>query len=286
VRGLLYLTRARARRYLLLGDEDGEPETAAVEDNSLDEALKEANQAVNLLKSHPPDRVAALIERGCLLREMARAHHRSRRRDQALRAAQGSRRDLERSAVLAEALRLPDQQVLAWTHLGWLAYHTGQVNGVAEILQRVYEVIPHDYVVPARGGLPPMARQGAGDEAGGCNGAQLPLWTALGKAEMLRAFIALDRARLDGGRAAQGANLREAVGHIVLSLAYQEQIGDAHFDITRTEASLHGRILQDRLSVALLHEYAEQAAGRYGLSQPTRFQKFLERMFGPAELWA
>ena len=30
----------------------------------------------------------------------------------------------------------------------------------------------------------------------------------------------------------------------------------------------------------------KEAAEALGLEQPTRFQQFLERMFGPADLWA
>jgi tetratricopeptide (TPR) repeat protein len=274
VRGMLLLTRARAQRYLLFAEEDRDHETQA-----LDDALKEANQAVNLLKDNPPDRVTALIERGCMLREMARGHHLQQRETQAVRAARGSQRDLERAAVLAATLDLPDQQALAWTNLGWLWYHSGQPAEAHEILRQVYSVVPSSYVFPAQGGLPPMA-QGA-RKAEAC----LPFWTILGKAEMLKAYVVLDQAQfaLHPGDGEKG--VKEAVGHITLALAYNEQLGDEHFDMNQAEASLHRRILQDRLSISALHHCARQVAEELRLEDPTRLQRFLDRMFGPADLW-
>jgi hypothetical protein len=87
-------------------------------------------------------------------------------------------------------------------------------------------------------------------------------------------------------RGEQEERLNEAAGHITLALAYNELFGDDHFDMTEAEAGLHRRILQDKLSITDLHRYARQAAGVLCLVQPTRFQRFLDRMFGPADLWA
>jgi AraC-like DNA-binding protein len=84
----------------------------------------------------------------------------------------------------------------------------------------------------------------------------------------------------------QAARLQQAVRTVTLSLAYEEQKADAHFDMTRAEASLHRRILHDRLNIAGLHQHAQQVAEELNLSRPTGFQRFLERMFGPADLWA
>lgn len=113
----------------------------------------------------------------------------------------------------------------------------------------------------------------------------MPFWSVLGKAEMLNAFVALDQAQSASRHAEQVGRLQQAVRAITLSLAYEEQIADAHFDMTRAEASLHRRILHDRLSIAGLHQNAQQVAEELDLSRPTRFQSFMDRMFGPADLW-
>ena len=275
VRGMLFLTSARAQRYLLLAEDEKVPEPQV-----LDETLKAAHQAVNLLKSSPPDRVMALVERGCLFREVARVYYLQQRHGQADRAVRGSQRDLERAAALAGALELPDQQALALVSLGWLWYQTGQVDEVDKALRLVYSIVPPGYIFPREGELPPMARDDRKPQA--C----LPFWSILGKAEMLKAFVALDRAQSASRQAEQAARLQQAVRTVTLSLAYEEQIADAHFDMTRAEASLHRRILHDRLNIAALHQHAQQVAEELNLSRPTRFQRFLDRMFGPADLWA
>ena len=275
VRGLLYLTRARAHRYQLLAEEEREQQP-----QDFDEALKEANQAVNMLKDSPPERVMSLIERGCLLREMARGHYLESREVQAVRAARGSQRDLERAATLAGALELPDQQALAWTNLGWLWYYAGQIGEAGESLQKAFSVVPPGYVLSSQSAVPPMAHEERMGEA--C----LAFWSSLGRAEMLRAYIAMDQARAASGSEKRQQKFKKAVKHATLSLAYHEQIADEHFDMTRAEAGLHRRILQDRLSITGLHLYAESVAEEEGLGKPTRFQRFLDRMFGPADLWA
>ena len=275
LRGMLFLTRTRAHRYLLLGDED-----TVLESQIFDAALKEANQAVNLLKSSPPERVMALIERGCLLRAVAKGHALQHRHGQADRAASSSQRDLERAAKLAEALDLPDQQAEALVNLAWLLYQTEQADGVEAVLSHMYSVIPTSYRFPLEGKVPLMAHEDRNAQA--C----LPFWSILGRAELLNAFVALDRARSASQQPEQTARLHQAARAITLSLAYEELIADAHFDMTRAEASLHQRILHDGLSIAGLHQQAQQVAVELSLSSPTRFQRFLDRMFGPADLWA
>jgi hypothetical protein len=175
---------------------------------------------------------------------------------------------------------LPDQQALAWTNLGWLWYYTGQIEEAYEALQQATSSIPRGYVLPPQGTLPPMGEGRRRGEA--C----LPFWSTLGKAEMLRAYISLDQAQVAPSPEEQGERLKEAVRFITLSLAYDEQIADEHFDMTRAEAGLHRRIVQDRLSIASLHQRAQQVAEEQHLQRPTRFQRFLERMFGSADLWA
>jgi tetratricopeptide (TPR) repeat protein len=274
VRGLIYLTRARAHRHLFLTGEGPDRETRV-----LGEALKEANQAVNLLKNTPPDRVAALIERGCMHREIARIHYLQHRAPQAVGAARKSQEDLERAGTLAQALDLLDQQALAWTNLGWLWYYTGQIDEAHEALKRTFSSIPPDYLFAARGSLPPMAQETRKREA------RLPFWSTLGKAEMLRAYIALDQAAMATNEAEREENLKQAVRHTTLSLAYNEQVAGEYF-VTRAEEGLHTRILQDNLGIGSLHRYAQQVAEAQDLEQPTRFQQFLTRMFGPEDLWS
>jgi hypothetical protein len=154
----------------------------------------------------------ALIERGCMLREVARGHHLHQRQEQAARAARSSQGDLERAGMLAAALDLPDQQASAWTDLGWLWYHTGQMAQAHEILRQVYSVIPADYIFTAQGGGPLMAKGDRKAEA--C----LPFWIKLGNAEMLKAFIAFDLAQMSTRRGEQEERLNEAAGHITLAL--------------------------------------------------------------------
>jgi len=274
LRGLIYLTRARAHRHLFLSGEEQDRQA-----RTLDDALKEANQAVNLLKNTPPERVTALIERGCMHREIARVHYLQQKAAEVVKAARKSQQDLERAALLAGALNLPDQQVLAWTNLGWLWYYTGQIEEAHEALRQTYAAIPADYIFPERGSLPPIVEQERKREA------SLPFWSTLGKAEMLKAHIALDQAQTAPEKEEQGTKLREAAGHLTLSLAYDGQIADDYF-VTRAEEGLHKRILEDNLDVSQLHHYAQQVAEEQSLGQPTRFQQFLTRMFGPGDLWA
>jgi tetratricopeptide (TPR) repeat protein len=271
LRGLIYLTRARAHRHLM-EDQVWQGMAGAAE---FDEAIKDANQAVNLLKNNPPDRVVALIERGCLYREVARWHYRHDDQVEAVQAVRRSRRDLERTLTLAGIMDLAEQQALAWTHLGWLSYYTGQTEEAQQALEQAVACIPADYAFGQREQMPAMTREERKGEA------RLPFWNTLGQVEMIKAQIALDQALVS-----KEAGLEQAVRHISLALAYLAQAGDGHFDLNRTEERLHQRLLEDRLYIGLLHEHAGRVAAKLGLPQPSRFQEFLNRMFGPAELWA
>ncbi|MFN2185808.1 MAG: hypothetical protein ACK2UU_17615, partial [Anaerolineae bacterium] len=178
------------------------------------------------------------------------------------------------------ALNLPREQSLAWTDLGWLGYYLGHSDGVEEALQQAYQPLPTEYLFPEQGALPPMAQREQKKEAA------LPLWSALGKAEMLKANLALDQAIAHSTNGHHQQNLRAAAKHITLSLAYDELVSDSYFELTRAEEGLHSRIVQDDLDIRTFHQYAKQVAEEQGLNQPTRFQDFLQRMFGPADLWA
>jgi tetratricopeptide (TPR) repeat protein len=273
VRGLAYLTRARAHRHLFLSGEERDRES-----HVLEEALKEANLAVNLLKNTPADRVTALIERGCMHREIAQVHYLQKRATEAVKAARKSQDDLERAAALAGAMALLDQQALAWTNLGWLWYYTGQADKAHEALQQVYASVPPDYVFPEKGAHPPMAAKDRKREA------SLPFWSTLGKAEMLEAYIALDQALSAQKDDLHEKGLWDATRHVTLSLAYNEQVAGEYF-VTRAEEDLHKRILEENLGIPSLYLHARQVAEDQGLEQPTRFQEFLTRMFGPGDLW-
>jgi hypothetical protein len=102
---------------------------------------------------------------------------------------------------------------------------------------------------------------------------------------MLRAYLTLDQAFAVPETEEKEARLQTAAKHITLSLAYDELVADTYFDLTRAEEGLHKRILHDNLSIKMLHQYAEQVAEEQDMTQPTRFQRFLNRMFGPADLW-
>jgi tetratricopeptide (TPR) repeat protein len=277
VRGLIHLTRARAQRYLWHSLTREEQE---LEPGFFDEALREANQAVTLLRSTPADMVDALMERGSLYREMARACHASGNREEAWDYREKCRKDYERVASLAGAMGLPRQQALVWTNLGWLHYYTGNGERITDVLEKATGFMPKDYLFPLRGPVPPQAQKKHKREA------TLPYWSTLGKIEMLRAYLALDQARAEPDPEGNGAWLKEAVKHVTFALAYDQLIADTYFELTRAEASLHRRILQDSLSIHDLHDYARQVAEQHGHEQPTRFQAFLERLFGPADLWA
>jgi tetratricopeptide (TPR) repeat protein len=274
--GLIYQTRARSYRYLFVSSVEEEirrdPSVFAA-------ALKEANLAVNLLKNNPPDRVAALIERGCMYRELARGLYLMHREVEAVKSALQSQRDLERAAVLAGAIDLPDQHALAWINLAWLWYYAAQAEQADSALREGYTCIPPDYVFPEHGSRPKMAEEQHKDEA------RLSFWSTLGKAEMLKAHIALDRSRQAPGEGEGAQRVRDAVQHITLSLAYNAQVARECFDVTRAEEGLHKRILADHLNIGELHRHAQQVAEAQGLRQPTCFQSFLNRMFGTADLW-
>ena len=277
VKGLIFLTRARAHRYLWDSLSEAEQQLAP---QAFPEALIEANQAVKLLRSNPADRVDALLERGCVYRGLARAHYLQGNMDEAHELAGQARKDLERAAVLAAAVDLPAQQASAWTNLGWLHYYVGQLDEMAAALEQAYSPFPREYIFPEQGPLPPVAQNGQQREA------SLPYWVILGKAEMLKAYLALDEAQTASDKESHETSLRTAVRHITLSLAYDELIADAHFDLTKAEENLHRRILQDNLNIKSLHQHAQEAAEEQGLPQPTRFQRYLNRMFGPADLWS
>jgi tetratricopeptide (TPR) repeat protein len=277
LQGLSHLARARAYRYLWGTFSELEKKREA---SLFDKALKEVNQAANLLRGAPGDRVTALLERGCIYRELARLHHAAGRSEEANESGQKSRADLERVAVLAGALDLPRLHSLAWIDLGWLSYYLDQPEAIEGSLQQAYQLFPEEYLFPVLGPLPAMA-QGKQKRK-----AALPFWSALGKAEMLKGYLALDRARTASGNEHRQEQLETAAKHITLSLAYDALVADSYFDLTRAEAGLHLRIFQDGLSIRTLHRHAREAAEAQGLEQPTRFQDFLERMFGPADLWA
>ena len=275
VRGLSHLARARAYRYLWNSLSETE---RAREASLLDEALAAATQAAGLLRSSPAERVGALLERGCIYRELARWRHGEGKREDAAEAAHKSQSDLERVTVLAAALDLPRQQSQAWTDLGWLEYYLGKEEGVERALLQAYEPLPQEYLFPEQGALPPMAESKQKKEAA------LPIWNALGKAEMLRANVALDQALSNSANGHHKELLHAAAKHFTLSLAYDELVANSHFELTRAEEGLHQRIVQDDLDVGAFHQYARQVAEEQGLSQPTRFQDFLHRMFGSADL--
>jgi hypothetical protein len=115
--------------------------------------------------------------------------------------------------------------------------------------------------------------------------ARLPFWSTMGKMEMLMAYIVLDQVTKMLDRSEWETKLVQAVKHITLSLGYDELIADEYFDLVRAEGSLHRRILQDGLNIGELHQYAHRVAVEQALAEPSRFQQFLERMFGPAGLW-
>jgi tetratricopeptide (TPR) repeat protein len=276
LRGLIYLTRARANRHLM----EDQVRQGLADETEFDGAIKDANHAVNLLKNNPPDRVVALMERGCLYREVARWHYRREDQVDAVQAVRRSQRDLERTLTLAGIMDLAEQQALAWTHLGWLWYYTGQMEEAERALEEATACIPADYVFGERGRLPAMTREGQKDEA------RLPFWNTLGQVEMIKAQIALDQALAPEEAGAEETNLEQAVRHISLALAYLVQAADEHFELNRAEEGLHRRLLEDRLNIGILHEHARRMAAELGLPQPSRFQEFLNRMFGPAELWA
>jgi len=276
VRGLIYLTRARAHRHLM--EDHARKEIPGQQ--FFDDPLKDANQAVNLLKNNPPDRVMALIERGCIYREMARWHYGHQDQVAAVKATRSSQRDLERTVALAGAMDLAEQQALAWTHLARLWYYAGQIQDTEQALDQASACIPADYSFVAGGPLPAMAHEQRKEEA------RSPFWNTLGQVEMLRAHIALDGALAMGDPEAREQHLKAAVQHISYALAYLAQTADEHFDLVRAEEGLHGRLLEDRLNIGTLHQHARQVAEEQGLAQPSRFQEFLDRMFGPAELWA
>ena len=277
VRGLSHLARARAYRYLWVSLSGPERVREA---GLLDEALAAATQAAGLLRSSPAERVGALLERGCIYRELARWRHAEGRKEEASEAAHKSQSDLERVTVLAAALNLPRQQSLAWTDLGWLDYYLGKEEDVEQALQQAYEPLPQEYLFPDQGPLPPMADTEQKKEAA------LPFWTALGKAEMLKANLALDQALSHSANGSHKKLLHAAAKHITLSLAYDELVSDSHFELTRAEEGLHARIVQDDLDISTFHQHARQVAEEQGLSQPTRFQDFLQRMFGSADIWS
>jgi tetratricopeptide (TPR) repeat protein len=280
VRGLIHLTRAQAQRYLWNSLTEAEQQR---EPGFFDEMLREANQAANLLRNSPPDRADALLERGCVYREIARTHYQQGRKEEAAEFADKSRKDLERVTALAGAIALPGQQASAWVNLGWLGQYIGQAELVEEALRQAYQLLPKDYTFPARGPSPAMAQPQSKSEAA------LPYWSTLGKAEMLKAYLALDQACTslpgNGSKLGQESALKAAAGHITLSLAYDELVATQHFHLLRAEEGLHSRIVRDNLSIRLLHQYARQAADERGLKQPTRFQDFLNRMFGTSDLW-
>ncbi len=277
LRGLIHLTRARSHRHLLqaLTEEERRHDLSYFES-----ALKEANEAVGLLRSAPLDRVDALLARGTLYRDLARLHHLDDRPKEAEQFAKRSRCDLERAAVLAAAIDLPSRQAMAWTNVGWLCYYTGEAESVPEVLQKAYSPLPKDYLFNGGGSPPRMAKDGRKSQA------SLPYWSTLGKAEMLQAYLALDRARGAGTDADHAQQLQAAVKHMTLSLAYDELISQSYQDLAKAEESLHRRILQEGLDISTIHRYTQQVAEAQGLQQPTRFQAFLNRMFGPAELWS
>lgn len=275
--GLIRLSRARAYRYLWDSLTDDEKKR---ESGLLDEAIKDANQAVSLLRNVPSYQVEATLERGCIHRQVALELQRQGRPEEMVRSAARSRRDLERVATSGGPAGFLPQRALAWANLGWLYYYIGDMDRAGQCIRQGGDLVPVEYRFPAAGGPPPLVEQGRKPEA--C----LPFWSTLGKIEMLSAYVALARSRGAPARTERDEHLKEAVRHISLSLAYDEHIADEYFDLARAEAGLHKHFLREGLAIGGLHHFATIAAAELGLDRPTRFQRFLTRIFGPAELWA
>ena len=108
----------------------------------------------------------------------------------------------------------------------------GKVEDVEQALQQAYEPLPEEYLFPEQGPLPPMAESRQKKEAA------LPFWSALGKAEMLKANLALDQALNHSTNGHHQEKLHAAAKHITLSLAYDELVADSHFELTRAERGI------------------------------------------------
>jgi hypothetical protein len=110
-------------------------------------------------------------------------------------------------------------------------------------------------------------------------------WIVLGQTEMLRAFQALDSHSTTRSEAVRKTKLRAAAQHTTRALCYLEQVAAEHVELARAEQRLHLRLLQADLDLGELHRQARSEARELGLPRPSRFERFLHRMFGPLDLW-
>ena len=270
--GLIYLTRAKARRYLwasyTVEEKEGEWDESKKKWKLLDRALGEATKAVERLKKPPFFYVEALMERGCLYREVAREYYRIGNVNRAKEAANQSEQDFQRTIKLAEEYALPFITALAWVNLAWMFYYIKRLEKARNSLEKAYSVIPYKELEKA------IAKYGSSIRPDKCI---CPLWSTLGKAEMLKAWLAMDE-----------RDLEEASKHITLSLAYDEKLAPEHFDIIRAERIVSERLRRMNLGLQelrRLYRYAREAAQNYNLKQPTRFQRLLQNTFGPSNVW-
>jgi|GEM_PF-1912105 len=281
LRGLAHLSRARASRYMwkLLSADRKRAEHPAYWDKVLEE---DADPAVQLLRSDPADRIEALaVGRGPVYREAAREYYDQKllddpnARDYAVHRARAeefarkSEADFLEADRLAEESGWPSYRTLAYANLAWLYYYTKQKEKIEKTLDKVYQITPQEYLFSEHSPEPPIAR------GSGRLKARLPLWNNLGKAEMLRAYMAWDE-----------RDFEKAAEHITLSLAYDELSIGKEASITRGEQGLHKRMMGLKPEeMAELYRHAWAFAKKRGLVQPTRFQRFLSSLYGEAELW-
>jgi hypothetical protein len=71
----------------------------------------------------------------------------------------------------------------------------------------------------------------------------LSFWSTRGKAKLLSARAAIDRSHAALGNGERAREMREAVGHVTLSLAYQGQVVKECFEVSKAEERLNERTL-------------------------------------------
>ncbi|HEY76238.1 MAG TPA: AAA family ATPase [Thermoflexia bacterium] len=267
------------------------------------------------LLTSPDRQVEALIELGCVyrdllkflmreIREIPDEHRRSLPRempagygehleDLKSRLEQLGEQTLENAADLAGKSRILYRKMEALVNLAWLYYYldpldpgrmdyleTDEEGKVERKLQEAEKVRPKEYEIREFVKSKPAREQ-----------VVLPFLIQSGKAELLRGQIAFNRYQ-NGGKE---DNLKEAVRHYLLSLAYDAMFFTHSFrDMRRGMDRIYERLCQLRpRDLRKVWEWTEQFEEEYGLGEMivdektgwkgSRFKRFLADSFGPPE---
>jgi len=279
--GQIYLTRALIYRKIWDSEDETYKGNLALSlcDDTLEiafNAAKEIDKALQFLLKDEMAYQEALTQKAKIYRNIAREMLWRKKYIELDMALRESRKSLEEALEIArDVLRSPVRQAYTLNAKAWIHYFMGEDIEAEKTLVTVYSLIPMNHQL--RDNLEPAITSKDSPYA--------PYWEILARIEMLQCHLSLNQAQ----KCRQAEEefdkcIQRAVEHATRAFTYNALIADKYPDIERSETGLYKRILRQDLSIEKIYRYAWDYA-RKSVSKSTRLLDFLERMFGPAELW-